>query len=313
MKKRSSFAIAVAFGALTGGVAAASPYDQTPVEKMVTELTYTLDGQHIAKPTWTSTVEQMKGMKPPSYCHDTLRDAKLAPDTRVYSSQGFWFKTAKKDDQEHQYILPADVEGLCKRYHDFYVHEFVEAAVVEAWQTQQTMKRPVEGFYESEAERVGISGRLCAEWVDKALAHGFTATDKVESSRYGLPAIELGKVKETYCQPAIDFAPKRLQEVKDLAAAKHQAIVDVYKKAGIKGKRLELYVSYGPPDNTGFYAAGCESTVESLPALKKAKKLFVWLEGPSGYTIRKFTFKGDNYTVSERTYSTQEGAYRGCR
>ncbi len=40
---------------------------------------------------------------------------------------------------------------------------------------------------------------------------------------------------------------------------------------------------------------------------------FVWLEGPQGYTIRKFTFKGDNYTVSERTYSTQEGAYRGCR
>ena len=84
-------------------------------------------------------------------------------------------------------------------------------------------------------------------------------------------------------------------------------------KAGIKGKRLELYVSYGMPDNTGFYAPGCGATVESLGALKKAKKLFVWLEGADGYTIRKFSFKGDNYTVSERTYSTQEGAYAGCR
>ena len=45
----------------------------------------------------------------------------------------------------------------------------------------------------------------------------------------------------------------------------------------------------------------------------KAKKLFVWLEGDAGYTVRKFTFKGNNYTVSERTYTTQEGAYAGCR
>jgi hypothetical protein len=303
-----------AAGTLVAGVvtAAADTYDQTPVEKMVTKLTYMIDGQHIAKPTWTSTVSDMQGFPEPSLCVDTLRDAKLAPDTKIYSSQGFWFKTAKKDDKG-QYILPADVEGLCKRYEDFYVHEFVEAAVMAAWQQQSMIKKPVEGMYESEAQRVGISGRLCAEWVDKALAYGFKADHKVESSRYSMPTTELGKAKELWCQPAIDFEAKRVEEIKNLAAAKHQAIVDVYKKAGIKGKRLELYVSYGMPDNTGFYAAGCGSTVESLPALKKAKKLFVWLEGPQGYTIRKFTFKGDNYTVTERTYSTQEGAYRGCR
>lgn len=311
MKNTTIVALA-GLGTLVAGAATASPYDQTVVEKMVTNVAYTLDGQHIAKPDWTSTVDDMAKLKPPSYCYDTLRDAKLAADTRIYSSQGFWIKTHQKDDKG-TYVLPADVEGLCKRYEDFYVHEYVEAAVMEAWQTESTQKRPVEGMYEAEAQRVGISGRLCAEWVDKALAHGFAATDKVESSRYGMPTVELGQAKATYCQPAIAFEGKMVEAVKKLAADKHQAIVDVYKKAGIKGKRLELYVSYGMPDNTGFYAAGCGTTVESLPALKKAKKLFVWLEGPQGYTIRKFTFKGDNYTVSERTYSTQEGAYRGCR
>jgi hypothetical protein len=309
MKKVAVVAI---LGTLVAGAATASAEDKTPVEKVVYKLTYLLDGQHVAKPNWTSTVSDMEGYEKPSYCYDTLKDAKLAPDTKIYSSQAFWYKTAQKD-AVGTYILPADVEGLCKRYESFYVHEYVEAAVMEAWQQQQTMKRPVEGMYESEAKRVGIAGRLCAEWVDKALAYGFKPTDTVESSRYSMPTIELGKAKETYCQPAIDFEGKMVAAVKQLAADKHQAIVDVYKKAGIKGKRLELYVEYGMPENTGFYAAGCESTVESLGALKKAKKLFVWLEGPQGYTIRKFTFKGDNYTVTEHSYSTQEGAYRGCR
>lgn len=304
-------AVVAALGTLVAGAATAQASDDTPLAKMVSKLQYDLNS-HISKPDWTMTVSQMQEMVTPEKCYETLKAAGLAPDDRVYSDGAWRFKNVQTDGDK-KFVLAKDVEGLCKQWNDFYVHEFLEAVVMEAWQSESTQKRPVEGMYESEAQRVGISGRLCAEWVDKALAYGFKPSDKVESSRYSMPTVELGKAKELYCQPAIDFEGKMVAAVKKLAADKHQAIVDVYKKAGIKGKRLELFVEYGMPENTGFYAAGCGTTVESLPALKKAKKLFVWLEGAQGYTIRKFTFKGDNYTVSERTYSTQEGAYAGCR
>ncbi len=166
--------------------------------------------------------------------------------------------------------------------------------MVEGFQTLGQMKRAVEGQYEAEATHVGITGAECAKRVDAALAFGIAASDKIESSRYGLPAIELGAAKAKYCQPAIDFAGQRVGDIKALAKAKQDAIIAVYKKAGIKGKRLELFVSYGMPDNTGFLAAGCGTWVDTIGALKKAKKLFVWLEGSSGYTVRKFTIRGDS-------------------
>jgi hypothetical protein len=306
-------AVVAAFGTLVAGAATASANDETPLAKIVTKVMNDLLNGYVAKPDWTETTNAMRdNWVPPEKCFEALKDSGLKPTDRVYADGAWRFKNAQKDGDKN-FVLAKDVEAMCKTYNDLYVHEYVEAAVMEGWQQQSTMKRPVEGMYESEAQRVGIAGRLCAEWVDKALANGMKPTDKIESSRYSMPTVELGKAKELYCQPAIDFEGKMVDAVKKLAADKHQAIVDVYKKAGIKGKRLELYVEYGMPENTGFYAAGCESTVESLGALKKAKKLFVWLEGAQGYTIRKFTFKGDNYTVSEHTYSTQEGAYRGCR
>ncbi len=304
-------AVAV-FGTLVAGAATASASDDSPLAKLITKLAYNLDGQHFAKPDWTSTVDDMNGFEPPATCWDTLKASGLKAGDKLFTEGAFRFKTAQKEGDKY-FVLGQDVEAFCKRWEDFYVHEYVETAVMAAWQQQDMMKRPIEGMYEADAQRVGISGRLCVEWVDKALAHGFKPTDKVESSRYSMPSVELGKAKELFCQPAVDFETKRVAEIQNLAAANLQAIIDVYKKVGIKGKRLELFASYGMPDRGSFYAPGCGAAVETAAGLKKAKKLFIWLEGAGGYTVRKYTFKGDNYSVSERTYSTQEGAYRGCR
>ncbi len=307
-----SFAIAAALGTFVAGPATASASDDTAVAKLVTKLTYLMDQQPFGDPKWTSTSDDMGKRDLPETCFETIRAAGLEPDHKVFSEGAIRFKNHQKEGDK-RFILGSDVEGMCKRYEAMYVHEYVETALMGAYLAKDAMKRPVEGFYEGEALAVGKVGELCAKKVDAALAYGLPATEKIESTRYGMPAIELGAARAALCQPAIDFAAKRIVEIKQLAGGKHQAIVDVYKKAGIKGKRLELFVSYGMPDNTGFYAAGCETSVESLPALKKAKKLFVWLEGNDGYTIRKFTFKGDNYTETEHDYSTKEAAYRGCR
>ncbi len=95
--------------------------------------------------------------------------------------------------------------------------------------------------------------------------------------------------------------------------AERAEIEAIYKKAGIKGKRLELFVKYGKPDNGGWLARGCTAFVTDVKKLKKAKKLFHWFENDGGYVVRTYTFKGNSYKVSEKTYLTQAKAYRGCR
>jgi hypothetical protein len=95
--------------------------------------------------------------------------------------------------------------------------------------------------------------------------------------------------------------------------AERAEIEAIYKQAGIKGKRLELFVHYGKPDNGGWLARGCTAFVTDVKKLKKAKKLFHWFESDAGYVVRTYTFKGNSYKVSEKTYLTQAKAYRGCR
>lgn len=289
--------------------ATAHAEDKTPVEKAMTELAYgAYYNPGFAKPD-ARTMQDMKDVKAPKECFDAV--AGVADDLKIYTSQAFYWKTAQKDDTG-TYILGADAKAFCKTYEKAYVRMAAEGAITSTWLTKSTVARPVEGMYEGEANQVGVAGAECAKAVDAALAYGFATTESIESKYYEMPAVALGDAKAKVCQPAIDWSTKRVAEIKGAGQAKQDAIIAVYKKVGIKGKRLDLFVSYGMPADAGFYAAGCESFVETAEGLKKAKKLFVWLEGQGGYTIRKFVFSGDNYTVTEHAYDTQAQAYRGC-
>lgn len=289
--------------------AVAHAEDKTPLEKAMSRLVF----QAYSNPGFAAkdvhTMTDMKDVAPPKECFDVV--AGVGDDTKVYTSMASNWKTAQKDDGG-RYIMGSDAKAFCKDYEKAYIHMAVEGAITSAWLTKSTIARPVEGMYEGEASQVGVLGAACVKRVDEAVAYGFPATEPVESKFYDMPAVALGDAKAKICQPAIDWSKKRVDEIKGVGQAKQDAIVTVYKKAGINGKRLDLYVSYGMPDDTGFFAPGCESYVTSLAVLKKAKKLFVWLEGNDGYTIRTFTFHGDNYTVTEHSYDTQAQAYRGC-
>ncbi|HTJ41597.1 MAG TPA: hypothetical protein VL463_05850 [Kofleriaceae bacterium] len=288
---------------------AARAEDKTPLEKAMTELAYHAYYNPGFAKSDARTKQDMKDIKPPKQCFDAVAGA--ADDVKIYTSQAFYWKTAQKDDTG-SYITGADAKQFCKDYEKAYVRMSAESAITNTYLSKDTVARPVEGMYESEASQVGVLGDTCAKAVDAALAYGFPATEQIESKFYDMPAIALGDAKAKICQPAIDWAKQRVDAINAGAKAKQDAIIAVYKKVGIKGKRLDLFVSYGMPADAGFYAAGCEHFVETAEGLKKAKKLFVWLEGNDGYTIRKFTFSGDNYTVTEHSYDTQAGAYSGC-
>lgn len=310
MSIRTCLALAAALGAVAATAHRASADATKDLDDVYGKVASTLSSNDFSTG-WTAEVDDFAKFIKPEACYDAVKAAKaagLADGTKVYSQH-----TYDKKDDKGTYFTVADAAALCKQYEDRYVHEYVETALTFTYLEKPTMDHAVEGQYESEAKSVGILGQLCADRVDAALAFGIPATEKVESPRYNVPAIALGDIKAQICQPAIDFATKRTGDIKDLAQAKHDAIVAVYTKAGIKGKRLELFVSYGMPADTGFLAAGCTKWVDNIKSLKAAKKLFVWLEGDSGYTVRKFTIKGDSYSVSEKTFSTQEGAYAGCK
>ncbi len=301
---------ATLLAALTTPALAGGSHQYTDNEKVVMEVDKLMDkNEGFGNPRYTADPQAAKKWVTPADCVAATKD--LADDAHVYIGYTN-YPDIKRDANNDIYITGAQAKDYCARFAKAYAHEAAETAITFTFLDADAMKRPVEGMYESEAKSVGDRGKACSDAIDAALAAGLPATEQIESKKYGLPAIALGDAKAKYCQPALDWAAKQQGAIQAAAKAKQDAIVAVYKKAGIKGKRLELYVSYGMPDNAGFFAAGCESYVTSLPALKKAKKLFVWLEGDAGYTIRTFTFHGDDYTVGEHTYDTQAQAYKGC-
>jgi hypothetical protein len=116
------------------------------------------------------------------------------------------------------------------------------------------------------------------------------------------------------CTQAVTDAKKFQGAVTDRLTAEHDKIEAVYKAVGIKGQRLELFTYYGMPETGSFRAAGCDRYVDTAKALKKAKKLFIWLEVDDGTIIvRKYTFKGDKYSTSERTFARPDRAHAWCK
>jgi len=306
MKHKNTLAVVVAIGTLAAGSASAHA-DVTSAEKELGKVLSWLHS-HVTKPDWTSTVDQMAEQDAPSACFDALKG--LGKDAKLYADYA-WKEADAKKDGDKTYLTPALADGVCKKYETTYHHEYAEAALVAAWQQQDMMKRPLEELYDGDIGRIGIAGDECTKRVDAALAAGIDAGETIESERYGMPALKLGDGKATYCQPAADFAVKIAADKKAAEKAKYDQTVALYKKAGIKGKRLELFVEYHPME---WWLPGCSSSTTDPKKMKKAKKLFHWLTDSSGYiTVRTYAFKGDKYKVTEKTYDTEAKAYRGCR
>jgi hypothetical protein len=307
MKHRNTLAVAVAIGTLAATSATARA-DVKTAEKMLGKV-LSWQHSHVTTPEWTSTVDQMKELDAPSACFDALKG--LGADTKIYADWAWKVKDVKKDASDKAYLSPAQADAVCKEYERTYHYEYAEAALVEAWQQDNMMKRPMEDQFEVEVARVGLAGEECAKRVDGALAAGIGSDESIESTRYGMPALKLGDGKATYCQPAIDYAAKRAAEMAAAAKAKLEKTVALYKKAGIKGARLALFVEYHPME---WWLPGCTSSTTDPKKMKKAKKLFHWLTDSAGYvTVRTYAFKGDKYKITEKTFDSEAKAYRGCR
>ena len=147
--------------------------------------------------------------------------------------------------------------------------------------------------------------RRCASAIDKAIAAG--ASDDVPILFGRTESLTLDQLRAR-CAGAggEEFRAK----VKAWGKARYDEIAARYKKAGIKGKRLDLFVY----TDGSLLEKGCDKVASDPKKMKKAKKLFQWSEAADGTIwVRTYKFKGDSYSVSERQYTFPETAYRGCK
>jgi hypothetical protein len=152
------------------------------------------------------------------------------------------------------------------------------------------------------------AGQKCLADADAIIASG-VAPDRPVRIRHIEP-FTLDGFKKNVCQRYIDWATTNKVEVPKFAKERQARIEAKFKKVGIKGKRLELFAYY----DQEWYLPGCERATADPKVLKKQKRLFQWFTGPGGeITIRKYTFKGDNYTTSEKTTYNETQAYKLCR
>jgi hypothetical protein len=203
-----------------------------------------------------------------------------------------------------------DAAGVCEQYEARYSLRPVEKMLKRAADDEDYRLDPNPQTWKGMGEDNGVYGmndaKACVKAIDAAMAAG-----KGETRLPLKPELSLAEIKAQICEPGIAYFAKVDKLLKGAKDAAVSATAEKYKKVGIKGDRLKLFVEY---DNIYWYKKGCESKTDDPAELKKAKALFQWLENADGtHTIRKFTFKGDKYKVSEKTYSTMARAYKGCK
>lgn len=215
----------------------------------------------------------------------------------------------------NEYDVPfREMAQLCKRYAELHDLIVQTRGLVPDWSNSRYPVtddlgevRPYDGDPD---DRPMTDAQTCVDHVGAAIEAGTPADIAVNFE--DTERVTLNAVRER-CQSIIAWWPG--YKAKLIAAEKKalDALYAPYRAVGIKGDRLELFVSEGAPEDGAFYLPGCDRFATDAKTMKKAKKLFVWLTGEYGeVTLRKYTFKGDKYSMQERTFDFKESAYRWC-
>jgi hypothetical protein len=162
-------------------------------------------------------------------------------------------------------------------------------------------------------DRLGKSvvqeGKTCVELID-----ALTAESRKLEVKIGDQTMNLDEGR-TICQELVDRGAGAAKAKAEEAAAKRAEVEAKWKKVGMKGDRLALFVD-NELNGGGFdwYAAGCERVISDPRKLAKAKKLFMWTSGSNGGTlVSKYVFKGNKYTETAREFWDEEKAQRYCK
>ena len=226
--------------------------------------------------------------------------AGASDDTRLHDSE--W----PKDLPSYQdgSITLAAARDVCDAYATWRLR--VKAAA--------TVKKAVEGLAMGDSGGwipydAGDTAKTCLAQIDDLDAASRSVAVKIGD---GTMTLEDGRA---VCEQLAGAAAKQSAGFAAEDADKKAAIEEKYRKAGMKGARLKLFVD-NELNGGGFawYAKGCSTEVTDLKKLAKAKKLFQWTNGASGGTlVTRYTFKGSKYREEQREFFVVENAYAWCK
>jgi hypothetical protein len=220
------------------------------------------------------------------------------------------FKTHPKAEahQGSHRIRAADAGWLCDRLAEAHEKQAYLSAVAAAMQLEHWMTMVKADDAGSVKDQLVPKAEACVKAIDAALAAGVPGTTTVRHPNGSQVTFTDARPR---CVKLVDAAREFEAKVTAREEEKRRKALAKYQAVGIKGKRLELFAHY---DHIEWYYAGCKSSTDDPNKLKAAKALFQWLTDSNGViTIRKYTFAGDNYKVSEKTYTSERAAYSGCK
>lgn len=159
------------------------------------------------------------------------------------------------------------------------------------------------GFNAGAGESTATLGKECLAAVD-GLAKEGKPTFRIEGVE-----VKLDELKKT-CQATIDYGTAFEGFIAAEKKAKRDEIAKRYTALGVAGAKLDLFVEY---DDVYWRNTKCEK-VDDPQVLAKAKVLIHWLENSDGtQTIRRYTFNGNKFSKTEKSYLTEALAQRNCR
>jgi hypothetical protein len=235
-------------------------------------------------------------------CRAALAKArKLKPTTRLQS--GFFNVHPKAvQDGSDWVITVADIPWLCDEIDRAMVRGSLAASLADAKRYRDTLAARPEldprarlGDGDHDRDRA----KACEAAVAAERATGAT------SLAWNGTTYDLAEAAEL-CKSLAAWS----EHMNRSAEANFEKVAPPYRALGIDGDRLRLFVQYA---NVSFRGRGCEK-IDDDAVLARQKYVYQWLENADGtHTIRKYTFKGNRYTVSEKRYLTEARAYAGCK
>ncbi len=247
-------------------------------------------------------------------CMGLIADAKKAGMTDADKLVGYYEhhpKAVKLGVNKYEITL-ADAAWLCGEWDKRLATEpaaiYIRRAAVHQKNNPNEPTTNDAGSYSKGAgEATAKRGAQCIAAIDKLVASGTPDSDKVTLDDGSTVTLAEGK---KLCQRQQDWGNAFEARIGEVRAAKRAEIAAKYEALGVKGDRLELFIEY---DGVYFRGKKCE-IIDDIKKLAKAKYVYQWLENSDyTHTIRKYTFKGNKYKVSEKTYTTEAKAYKGCK
>jgi hypothetical protein len=239
------------------------------------------------------------------------RKAGLADSTKLYSSAIKSLDEAEYDDKKQAFVTLGYAAKMCTTW-----RTHIPLAAAAAIQTESASSRysysmdpNVGSLGASMGDAFIAEGKKCLEVTDAALKAGAPPDHKVKIKDEVMSITE-GRAK--VCEAYLVWANEMKVKIRAAHREDREKRAEPYKKLGVAGEKLELFIEYDDVYWRG--GANCQ-VISDVKAVAKAKVLFHWLENSDGtHTIRKYTFNGNKVGAPiTKTFKDAGAAQRGCK